>query len=184
MSKLGKKPIAIPEDVRVTLDGKTIKVIGPKGELDFYIRLDCDIKIENNLIQIITKRKDNFSKSLFGMTRSQIKNMIVGVKDGYEKELILVGVGYRVELTNNKLILSVGFSHPIEVMTEAGIEFKVEKNKIKIIGIDKQKVGQMAAKIRAVKIPEPYKGKGIRYSDEIVKKKPGKLAAKAESEGS
>ncbi len=183
MSKLGRKPITIPEDVQVTYDNKTIKVIGSKGELEYKLRLDCDIEIKDNLLKIISKRNDKFSKSLFGLTRAKIQNMVIGVKDGFEKVLELVGVGFRAELAGDKLILNVGFSHSVEIKTQKDIEFKVEKNKIKISGSDKEKVGQMAAKIRAIKPPEPYKGKGIKYAQEIIKKKPGKMVAKTEGEG-
>ncbi len=182
MSKLGRKPILFPEDVKVTCDNKTVKVSGPRGELEYKLRLDCDIEIKDNLLKVISKRDDKFSKSLFGLTRAKIQNMVVGTKDGFEKVLELVGVGFRAELVGDKLILNLGFSHPVEIKAQEGIELKVEKNKIKISGIDKEKVGQMAAKIRATKPPEPYKGKGIKYADEIIKKKPGKMVAKIEGE--
>lgn len=180
MSKLGKKPILIPEDVKVNVENKTVKVSGPKGELEYKLKLDCDIKIGENLLKIIPKRQDKFSKSLFGLTRAMIQNMVLGTKDGFGKVLELVGVGFKAELVGNKLVLHVGFSHLVEIESEEGIEFKVEKNKITVSGIDKQKVGQIAAKIRAVKPPEPYKGKGIRYVDEIIRKKPGKVVAEIE----
>jgi len=183
MSKIGRKPIKIPEDVKIALDDKMIKVSGPGGELEYKLSLDCDIEIKDNLLKIIPKRNDKFSKSLFGLTRAKIQNMIIGVKDGFEKILELVGVGFKVQLEGNKLILNVGFSHSVEVEAQEGIEFKVEKNKIKILGPDKEKVGQMAAKIRAVKIPESYKGKGIKYAEEIIKLKPGKVVVKTEGEG-
>jgi len=180
MSKIGRKPISIPEGVNVVLDNKTIKVNGPKGNLEFCLPLDLEIKIADGMLKIGSKHSDKVSKSLFGLTRSMIKNMIIGVEKGFEKELELVGVGYRAEVNGDILQLKVGFSHPIEVKAPAGIEFKVEKNKIKVIGIDKQLVGQVAAKIRAIRPPEPYKGKGIKYVDEIIRRKPGKSIAKTE----
>ncbi len=183
MSKLGRKPITIPEDVKVTYDNETVKVTGPKGELEYKLRLDCDIEIKDNLLKIIPKRDDKFSKSLFGLTRAKIQNMVIGVKDGFKKVLELIGVGFRAELAGDKLILNLGFSHPVEIKVQKDIELKVEKNKIKISGSDKEKVGQIAAKIRAIKPPEPYKGKGIKYAQEIIKKKPGKMVAKTEGEG-
>jgi len=181
MSRLGKKPIIIPDDVKVNLENNTLKVSGPKGNLEFKVKLDAKIEITDNKVQIISHRKDKFSKSLYGLTRTLLKNMIIGVKDGFSKELELVGVGYRAQLEGtNKLILNEGFSHPIIIEALNGIELKVEKNKIIVLGIDKQKVGQMAAKIRAIKKPEPYKGKGIKYSDEVIKRKAGKVVVKTE----
>jgi len=180
MSKLGKKPITIPFGVQVVVENNIVKVSGPKGNLEYPLRLDCDIEIEDNILKISSKRDDKFSKSLFGLTRAIIQNMVIGVKDGFEKVLELVGVGYRAEISNDKLILQIGFSHPVEVKIPEGIEFKVEKNKIKINGINKQQVGEIAAKIRAIRPPEPYKGKGIKYTDEIIRRKPGKAIAKTE----
>ncbi len=182
MSNLGRKPIVIPEDVKVTIEGNNIKVSGPKGELEYSWKLAGKVKINDNLVKIIPQRKDQKSKSLWGLTRTRILNMIAGVKNGFEKQLELRGVGFKAEVSQNKLIMKLGFSHPVEIKALEGIEVKVEKNKIIISGIDKQKVGQFAASVRAIKPPEPYKGKGIKYLDEIVRKKPGKTIAKTEGE--
>ncbi|HLC38632.1 MAG TPA: 50S ribosomal protein L6 [Patescibacteria group bacterium] len=181
MSKLGRRIITIPEGVQVTVGDQKVKVSGPKGNLDFKMKLACEIKIENNLLQIIPKNQDTRSKRLWGLTRAQIKNMVVGVSEGYQKTLELIGVGFRAKTEDARhLVLSLGFSHPVEFEAPEGIELVVEKNKIKISGIDKQKVGQTAAIIRSIKKPEPYKGKGIKYSDEIIRRKAGKAVAKIE----
>jgi large subunit ribosomal protein L6 len=180
MSKIGKKPITIPEGVKINIENDIVKVSGPKGNLEYQLVLHCDIEFVDDKIIIKSTKQDKNSKSMYGLTRSLIKNMVVGVSEGFEKELEMVGVGYRAEPNGKDLILKVGFSHPVQVKCPDEIEFKVEKNKIKVIGIDKQLVGQVAAKIRAIRKPEPYKGKGIKYSDEIIRRKPGKAIAKTE----
>lgn len=175
MSRIGKQPIEIPEGVKVKIEDNFIIVKGPKGGLKR--ELPKEINVEVKAKQIIVNSKD---KSLWGLWRTLIANMIEGVKQGFEKKLEIVGVGYRAKVEDNKLILNLGFSHPVEVEIPKGIEAKVEKNIITILGIDKQLVGQIAAYIRTQKKPEPYKGKGIRYLDEEVKIKPGKKAVAAE----
>lgn len=175
MSRIGNAPILIPASVTVEINGQQIVVKGPLGELSMeYLP---KIKVEIDGIQIIVKRKkeDKFSKSLHGLTRSLISNMVIGVEKGWEKKLELVGVGYRAQMIGDKLSLAVGFSHPVEIAMPEDIKFTLADNtKITVSGIDKIKVGQTAAKIRDVRPPEPYKGKGIRYEGEYIRRKAGK----------
>lgn len=175
MSRIGKKPVIIPEGVSVALDGRTLVVKGKLGELKMEIHPIVDVKIEGNAITVITKDDDKFARAMWGTTRSLINNMVIGVTQGYTKRLLLVGVGYRARMEGNKLILNVGYSHPVEVIPPDGIKFNVEEQvKITVSGIDKQLVGQTAANIRAIRKPEPYKGKGIRYENEVIILKEGK----------
>lgn len=177
MSRIGNQPVLIPTTVTVTVADKKIIVKGPKGEL--MIDLPEKIKVEIKDQQVIVTRQNDEkeSKALHGLIRSLINNMINGVTEGYQKTLKLVGTGYRVASKGQGISLSVGFSHQVDVNPLPGIQFKVESNNlIHIEGTDKQQVGQMAANIRAIRPPEPYKGKGIRYRDEIVRKKAGKAA--------
>ncbi|PIP51642.1 50S ribosomal protein L6 [Candidatus Berkelbacteria bacterium CG_4_8_14_3_um_filter_33_6] len=176
MSKIGKKIIIVPEDVKVIYDDKLnhLKIVGPKGELEVKMKSRIIFSIKDNIIKLDRKNEQKNTKSLHGLYRSLIANAIVGVTTGYEKNLDVIGIGYRVSLENDKLILNVGFSHVVEIVTPEGIDLKVEKNSIKVSGIDKQLVGNFAANIRKIRPPEPYKGKGIRYLDEIIKLKPGK----------
>lgn len=177
MSKIGKQPIIIPENVKVELKEELIKVIGPKGELTQKIRPELEIKKSGMQILVKAKGKSKMVKALHGLIRSLVANMIEGVTKGFEKKLELHGVGYRASLEEGNLKLALGFSHPVVLDPPAGIEFQVEEsNLIKVIGIDKQKVGEVAAKIREIRKSEPYKGKGIRYRGEVIKKKPGKAA--------
>jgi len=171
MSRIGRKPIEIPKDVEIKLDKNFIVAKGPKGELKQKIQADVNVQINNN--QIIVQ-SDN--PALWGLARTLMSNMIEGIVSGFSKQLEIVGIGYSGQVKDNKLIMKLGFSHPIEIDVPNGIEIKVEKNIINIAGIDKQLVGQVAAKIRDIKKPEPYKGKGIRYVGEIIKLKPGKKA--------
>lgn len=183
MSKVGKQPIKIPEGVTVDLKDNQVAVVGPKGKLEQKIRLEIEVKKSGEQILVLAKSKSKLSRSLHGLTRTLISNMIEGVTKGFEKTLELHGVGYRVFLEEGGLKISVGFSHPVIIKPVKGITYETEgDNVIKVLGIDKQLVGQIAAKIREVKKPEPYKGKGIRYQGEVVKKKPGK-AAKTEAAG-
>ena len=177
MSRVGKQPIKIPLEVKVNLKDNLIIVSGPKGSLEQKFR--SEIKIEKVKDQLILKAENTSktAKSLHGVTRTLIANMIEGVTKGFEKTLELHGVGYRVALEGKSLKISVGFSHPVIVDIVEGIKFTVEGNNIiKISGINKQLVGQVTAKIRDIKRPDPYKGKGIRYEGEIIKLKPGKAA--------
>ena len=182
MSLICKRPITVPEGVEVTLTDRLIKVKGAKGELEYTHMPLVEVLQQDN--QIIVKRKNDTkeSRSAHGLTRALIQNMIIGVSKGYEKRLEIIGVGYRAQTSGNKITMSLGFSHPIEYQALEGVTVQMDQEKKNIIiisGIDKQKVGETAAQIRKYRPPEPYKGKGIRYTDEYVRRKAGKAAAKA-----
>ena len=179
MSKIGQRKINIPAGVEVTLSGAEVKVTGPKGELSYVMQRNIEAVKLDNEISVTRKKDDKFSKSLHGLTRKLIENMVVGVSVGFIKKLDYKGVGFRSEVAGNKLTLNVGFSHPVIYTAPEGIEIKTEKNIISVSGIDRQKVGQVAAEIRAIKPVEPYKGKGIKYIDEIPRRKAGKAAKAA-----
>lgn len=176
MSRIGVKPIAIPDGVDIKInDNNYIIVKGPKGQLEQQLHKDMKINIENNEITVSRPTDNKKHKSLHGLTRTLIANMIEGVTKGYSKTLEIVGVGYRAQKQGKKLVLNLGFSHPVEMEAPEGIEIEVpESNKIIVKGIDKQKVGNYAAVIRDLRKPEPYKGKGIRYEGEIIRRKEGK----------
>lgn len=179
MSRIGRKPIPLPKGVEVKMEGKNIQVKGPKGTLSMDIMPMITVTVEDG--QVIVTRESDVKpvRAAHGMTRAMIANMITGVNTGFEKVLEIVGVGYRAQLQGKNLVLSLGFSHPVEVVPPAGIEFTAESPiKISIRGIDRQLVGQVAANIRGYRPPEPYKGKGIRYSGEYVIRKAGKAGAK------
>lgn len=185
MSRIGKNPIQIPDKVEVTITesplGQTVKVKGPKGELESTFRKEIKIVKEDTKIVLSRKSDEKLYKSLHGMTRSMIHNMILGVTEGFKKELDIVGVGYRAQVQGSKLILQVGYSHQVEVESptkETKIEVDKNQTRIFISGISKQIVGDLAAEIRSLKLPEPYKGKGIKYTDERIRRKVGKSAAK------
>ncbi|HOZ53368.1 MAG TPA: 50S ribosomal protein L6 [bacterium] len=179
MSRLGKLPIKIPAGTQVSIDKGVVTVKGPKGELKQELhRL---VKIENTPEEIIVKVKnenDKEERSLWGLFRALLNNMVVGVNSGYEKKLEIKGVGYKVAVVGNKINLNLGFSHPVEFPLPTGISALAEGNNLTISGIDKQLVGELAAQIRKMRKPEPYKGKGIKYSDEVIRRKAGKAAAK------
>jgi len=180
MSRIGKKPIEIPKGVEVKLNGNHIEVQGPKGKLEMDIHPDMMVKIEGNKIFVERPSDKKFHKALHGTTRQLINNMIEGVTKGFVKELEIVGTGYRAKMEGSKLVINVGFSHPVEFTPPPGIQFEVEgQNIIRVKGIDKYLVGDVAATIRRVRPPEPYKGKGIRYRGEIVRRKAGKAGVKA-----
>ncbi len=179
MSKIGKKPIDIPSGVTVSNNNNNISIKGSKGELSVTIDSIIEVDIKDNQVILFPKKETKKANALWGLSRSLVANMVYGVEKGYEKELELQGVGYKVAQKGNDLELNLGFSHPINFKAPEGIEFKIEKNKINISGIDKQLVGQIAADIRSLKKPEPYKGKGIRYVGEQVRRKIGKKAAGA-----
>jgi len=176
MSKVGNKKIIVPEGISLENVDGIIKVKGEKGELSLELTPAIEVKINSNLVQVARKKDDKQTKSLHGLTQRLIENMIIGVSKGFQKKLDFKGVGFKAEVSGNKLVLNVGFSHPVEIIAPEGIEIEVQKNIITVSGIDKQKVGQIAANIRAVKPVEPYKGKGIKYIDEIPRRKPGKAA--------
>lgn len=179
MSRIGKLPVAIPAGVEVKLEeGNVITVKGPKGTLTRKLVDDLDIKVEGSEI-IVTRPSDlKRYKSLHGLTRTLIFNMVEGVTNGYTKELEINGVGYRAAKAGKKLTLTLGYSHPVEMEDPEGIETKVDGNKITVSGIDKEKVGQFAAEIRTKRPPEPYKGKGIKYTTETIRRKVGKTGKK------
>ncbi len=179
MSRIGKMPITIPKEVKVELNNNKIKVSGERGVLEINTHPDIQVKIEEDKIYVSRPSDSKFHRSLHGLTRALINNMVKGVTSGFEKILEIQGVGYRATLEDGKMVMQIGYSHPISIESPKGIEFEVEKQKIiKIKGIDKQLVGETAAKIRLLRKPEPYKGKGIRYIDEVVRRKVGKTGAK------
>lgn len=179
MSRIGRKPIQLPDGVNVSLDGNAITVKGPKGTLTRQIHQDMKVTVEGNVIHVERPSDNKLHRSLHGTTRSIIQNMVSGVTEGFSKSLELVGVGYRASKSGEKIVLNVGYSHPVEIVPEKGIEFEVPSNtKIVVKGIDKERVGAIAAKIRSVREPEPYKGKGIKYEDEYIRRKEGKAGKK------
>ena len=179
MSRIGRMPIAIPDGVTVTIaENNQVTVKGPKGTLERVLPAEMDIKQEGSEI-IVTRPNDlKKMKSLHGLTRTLIHNMVIGVTAGYEKTLEVNGVGYRASKSGNKLTLNLGYSHPVEMIDPEGLEAVVDGNKIIVKGIDKEKVGQYAAEIRDKRSPEPYKGKGIKYADEVIRRKVGKTGKK------
>lgn len=179
MSRIGKKPISLPAGVKVTVDGNTVTVQGPKGTLEQILPEGITISQEDNQV-LVERADDNKQQRAFhGLTRALIANMVEGVTNGFEKKLELVGVGYRAQMQGKKLVISIGFSHPVEIDAPEGIEFEVPApTRITIKGMDKQLVGNTAAHIRAIRKPEPYKGKGIKYENEYIRRKAGKAGAK------
>ena len=179
MSRIGRMPIAVPAGVTVDIaENNKVTVKGPKGTLERVLPAEMEITVEG--AEVIVKRPNDLKKmkSLHGLTRTLINNMVVGVTDGYTKELEVNGVGYRAAKSGNKLTLNLGYSHPVEMIDPEGIESTVDGNKIIVKGIDKEKVGQYAAEIRDKRRPEPYKGKGIKYADEVIRRKVGKTGKK------
>ena len=178
MSRIGKKPIEIPAGVTVTIaDDNTVTVKGAKGELTRSFNPDMIIKVEENVLTVSRPSENKEHRALHGTTRSLLGNMVEGVSKGFERGLELIGVGYRASKSGNKLVLNVGYSHPVEITPESGIEIDVpSQTKVVVKGTDKERVGAIAANIRDVRPPEPYKGKGIRYEGEFVRRKEGKTA--------
>jgi len=178
MSRIGKLPIKVPSGVELKADGVQFTVKGPKGEMKLNVHPNMKLEMADGEIKVLRPSDAKSDRALHGLTRSLVNNMVVGVTTGFSKQLNIVGVGYKVELKGKGLVLNLGFSHPIEYPTPAGIEFDVDqkKNTIVVKGIDKQKVGQAAAEIRSFRPPEPYKGKGIMYSTERIRRKAGKAA--------
>lgn len=175
MSRIGRLPIDVPAGVTVTVDGQNVSVKGPKGELALVVAEPIKAELVENQVQVTRPDDERLSRSLHGLTRTLIANQIIGVTEGYKKDLEIVGTGYRVAQKGSGLELALGFSHPVNVDAPAGITLTVEgNNKITVSGIDKQQVGETAANIRKIKKPEPYKGKGIRYAGEVVRRKAGK----------
>jgi large subunit ribosomal protein L6 len=176
MSKLARIPIELKEGVTVSFEGYNIKVSGPKGTLYFKIPQGVDIKVADGRLQVMPKERGEEIKELLGLTRARIANMATGVSEGFSKKLELSGVGYRALVSGSDLTLSVGFSHPVKTTAPNGIVFLVSENVITVSGIDKDLVGNTAAKIRSIRPPEPYKGKGIKYVGEKIRRKAGKAA--------
>ncbi|MCY0903260.1 MAG: 50S ribosomal protein L6 [Firmicutes bacterium] len=179
MSRIGRKPIAVPAGVEIQLDGVEMTVKGPRGTLSRRLHPDMQVQVGTSEVTVTRPSDSKLHRSLHGTTRSVVANMVEGVTNGYQKSLELVGVGYRAAKSGEKVTLSLGFSHPVEVIPESGIELDVPAvNRLIIRGIDKEQVGTFAAKIRDLRRPEPYKGKGIRYEGEIVRRKVGKTGKK------
>lgn len=180
MSRIGKLPISIPSGVTVSITGDEIIVKGPKGELKLKFNNKISVEVVENEIRVLRDSEAAEKRALQGLTRTLVQNMVTGVTDGFKKVLEINGVGYRFQIQGNKLVLTLGYSHPIEYIKPEGIEFKADeekKNVLIVLGTDKQKVGQVAAEIRSFRKPEPYKGKGIKYENEYIRRKAGKAAA-------
>jgi large subunit ribosomal protein L6 len=179
MSRIGKMPIAVPNGVTVDLDEEgTVRVKGPKGELERQVPRQISVVRDNGTLRIERSSDEPTHRSLHGLTRSLIANMVTGVTDGYTRRLEVNGVGYRAAVSSGSLVLQVGYSHPVLYPAPAGISFTVLANAITISGADKELVGEVAAQIRRVRPPEPYKGKGIKYAEEVIRRKAGKAGAK------
>lgn len=177
MSRIGKQPIPVPSGVEVTINGSEVIVKGPKGTLTQSFDSNMKIELVDDTILVTRPNDERRNRSLHGLTRTLVANMVIGVSEGFQKDLEIVGVGYRATLKDNALDMSLGFSHPVIVTAEEGITFEVPApTKISVKGIDKQRVGQVAAEIRKLRPPEPYKGKGVRYAGEHVRRKLGKAA--------
>jgi large subunit ribosomal protein L6 len=175
MSRIGRLPVAIPSTVDVTIEGRQVTVKGPKGTLSRTLHPDMAVAKEDGNVVVSRPTEQKMHKQLHGLTRTLVNNMVVGVTDGYRKGLEITGVGYRATLNGRKLTLNLGYSHPVEIDPPDGISFEVENpTRLAVVGIDKELVGQVAAQVRATRKPEPYKGKGVRYAGEYVRRKAGK----------
>ncbi len=178
MSRVGKQPIDVPDGVQVSVTRNHIKVQGTKGQLEWNFHPEMKVGVADGQIKVERPSDQKLHRSLHGLTRTLICNMVTGVTQGFRREMDIIGVGYRANKEGNDLVLQLGFSHPVHFPIPEGIQIDIEKQtRISIQGIDKQQVGQVAANIRAIKPPEPYKGKGIKYSDEVIKRKAGKSGA-------
>ena len=175
MSRIGKKAVAIPSGVTVTLEGQTVTVKGPKGQLSWTVAEEIEVKQENGELTLSKRGEGQRAQAMWGLSRTLVANMVTGVTTGFERTLELVGVGYRAAMKGQALSMQLGFSHDVDIPAPTGISFAVPKQtEIKISGIDKQQVGELAAQIRRIRPPEPYKGKGVRYAGEQVRRKEGK----------
>ena len=175
MSRIGKKAVAIPQGVTATLDGQTVTVKGPKGQLSWTVVDEIEVKQENGELTLTPRDDSTRSRAMWGLSRTLVNNMVEGVTKGFEQTLELVGVGYRAAMKGQSLSMQLGFSHDVDIKPPEGIAFAVPKQtEVKVSGIDKQLVGEMAARIRKIRPPEPYKGKGVRYAGEQVRRKEGK----------
>jgi large subunit ribosomal protein L6 len=180
MSRLAKRPLPLPANVTATVDGKIVRVKGPKGELMVTLLPGTSVSVADGAISVSTKNEtDPKQRATWGLIWALLRNVLVGVSTGYTKQLEINGVGYKAAVEKNQLVLRVGFSHPVNFTPPAGVAVTVEKNVITVTGIDKQLVGQVAANIREIKEPEPYKGKGIKYMDEVIRRKAGKVTKSA-----
>ena len=178
MSRIGKRPIEIPEKVEVKIDGAMIKVKGPKGEMEFEHHQNVTVKQEEKSIVVTPNDETKKSRALWGLTRTLVNNMVVGVTNGFQKNLEFNGVGYKASVKGDSIVLNLGYSHPIDYKLPTGVSAKVQKNVIELTGCNKELVGFAAAKIRSFRPPEPYKGKGIKYQDEHIIRKAGKSGGK------
>jgi large subunit ribosomal protein L6 len=175
MSRIGKRPVTIPSGVTATVDGQTVKMKGPKGQLQFVAHGDVEVKFENGQIKVAPRVKTNRAQAMYGTARAQVANLVDGVTKGFEKKLEITGVGYRAAMQGKNLQLALGYSHDVIYPIPEGITISVPKpTEITVAGIDSQRVGQVAAEIRAYRPPEPYKGKGVKYADEFIFRKEGK----------
>jgi len=175
MSRIGKKAIPVPQGVTVTIDGQTVTVKGPKGQLSWTVAEEIEVKQEGGELVLSKRQESTRAQAMWGLSRTLVNNMVVGVTTGYERTLELVGVGYRAQMKGTALSMQLGFSHDVDIKPPAGVTFATPKQtEIKISGIDKQVVGEIAAQIRRIRPPEPYKGKGVRYAGENVRRKEGK----------
>jgi large subunit ribosomal protein L6 len=175
MSRIGKKPVTIPSGVTATVEGQTVKMKGPKGQLQFVVHDDVEVKLDKNLLNVNPRVETNRARALYGTARAQIANLVVGVTKGFEKKLEITGVGYRAAMHGKNLQLALGYSHDVVYPIPEGIQISVPKpTEIMIAGNDIQRVGQVAAEIRGYRPPEPYKGKGVKYADEFIFRKEGK----------
>jgi large subunit ribosomal protein L6 len=177
MSRIGKKIITLPEKTELKISGDSVMVKGPLGELSRELHPVIEVKIEGNEVTLVPKKMTLESRALWGTYASHITNMVNGVNKPFEKKLILEGIGYKSEVRGDKMVMALGFSHPVEVSIPSGLKVTAEKNNITISGSNKETVGQFAAELRALKKPEPYKGKGMRYHDEVIRRKQGKKSA-------
>ena len=180
MSRIGKKPIELPKGVEVKQDGNAVTVKGPKGSLSTTLIPGISVKVENNVLQFARANEEQKSRAFHGLVRALVANNVRGVSEGFKRELDIVGVGYRAEVKGKEVVFQLGYSHPVRFPIPQGIDVTVDAKSghIVVSGIDKQKVGQTAAEIRSLREPDPYKGKGIKYSDEVIRRKAGKAAGK------
>ncbi len=179
MSRIGSLPIEIKSGITIGVDGRKVSVKGPNGEIVINLPVSVEARVEGNTIVVDKKGNSKLANALHGTYRAHLANAVLGVSDGHKRELEIIGTGYKAETTGKKLTLTVGFSHPVVIDAPEGVTFRVEKTLITVEGVDKTVVGQVAANIRKVRPPEPYKGKGIRYQDEVVRRKAGKAAKTA-----
>ena len=177
MSKIGKQPVLIPAGVTVEVTGHTVTVTGPKGTMKRHFAPEINVAVTDGKVVVTAKGTGKYVMALFGTTRALINNDVTGVSNGWSKKLELVGTGFRADVAGGELSLTIGYSHPVKIKAPEGITFKVEKTIITVDGFDRELVGQVSADIRSARPPEPYKGKGIKYIDEVIRRKPGKAAA-------